>query len=182
MSALAGSTYPLLHLRRPAEARQRLDVAFTRLSQLNLSGGANRARSKPIRHCAPRLRGRPGDVLHAIEIYEELLPENPGLATETRYQPGRYGRLSRSCGTGWLYRRTGRNDFARWKHEDCSCGGIGTPGFRRATSSVANSARRAVRLSEPPRTMPDFTNYLRLSNVFPMLGVDYADYTVTAAP
>jgi hypothetical protein len=116
VSALAGSTYPLLRLRRPAEARQRLDAAFTRLSQLKLYPaeriGPGSEADKTLRALADYEAGR-GEVLHAIEIYEELLRKI--LAWQPKPDTSLAGTVDLSrvyAALAGLYRRTGRNDFA----------------------------------------------------------------------
>jgi serine/threonine protein kinase len=76
VSALAGSSYALLRLGRAREARQRLDAAFTRLSQLEqypaeriIPGSeADEALCGLANYQAVR-----GEVLLAIETYKKLL-------------------------------------------------------------------------------------------------------------
>ena len=74
--ALAGSSYPLRSLGRPAEARERLDAAFKRLLQLKmypadkiwLGSGAHRTLSALADYEAEN-----GNIPRAAEIYRELL-------------------------------------------------------------------------------------------------------------
>jgi tetratricopeptide (TPR) repeat protein len=74
--ALAGSSDPLLRLGRPAEAQQRLDVAFARLRQLQLYPAE---RIEPDSETDRALSARAfyeaaqGRTAHAVEIYEELM-------------------------------------------------------------------------------------------------------------
>jgi serine/threonine protein kinase len=75
-SALAGSTYPLRRLGRPAEARQMLDGAFERLRQVK-SYPAEKIKpgSEPdeaLSALADYEAGK-GNILEAIEIYKKLL-------------------------------------------------------------------------------------------------------------
>jgi len=76
VSALAGSTYPLRQLGRPAEAQQRLGLAFERLRQLKAYPAE---KIKPSSEAAVTLRAMAdleastGNAGKAIEIYESLL-------------------------------------------------------------------------------------------------------------
>jgi serine/threonine protein kinase len=74
--ALAGSSYALRAMGRPAEARRRLDAAFSRLSELKLYPAEQiRAGSEPeaaLRALADCEAGA-GSVARAIDIYAKLL-------------------------------------------------------------------------------------------------------------
>lgn len=116
VSALAGSSYPLLRLGRPAEAGQRLDAAFTRLSQLDLYPaeriGPGSEADKTLRALADYEAAR-GGVGRAIEIYEELLRKV--LAWQPKPDTSLAGAVDLSrvyAALAGLYRRTGRNDLA----------------------------------------------------------------------
>jgi len=73
---LAGSSYPLRSLGRPAEARQRLDDAFQRLRVLNYYPAD---KVDPGGEAAETLRaladheGDTGNIPHALRLYQELL-------------------------------------------------------------------------------------------------------------
>jgi len=75
VSALAGSSYPLRHLGRPAEARKRLDAAFERLRQLKI---AERVEVSEVRTAICALadhEAETSNVPQAIEIYEGLFKQ-----------------------------------------------------------------------------------------------------------
>jgi hypothetical protein len=74
--ALAGSTYPLRRRGRTAEARQRLDAAFTRLSQLKLYPAERIELGSEADDALSALadyEAASSNVPRAIEIYEDLL-------------------------------------------------------------------------------------------------------------
>jgi tetratricopeptide (TPR) repeat protein/predicted Ser/Thr protein kinase len=76
VSALVGSSYPLRRLGRPAEARQRLDAALERLSQLKLypreSVALNSEADETLCGLADH-QAETGNVARALEVYQELL-------------------------------------------------------------------------------------------------------------
>ena len=112
--ALSGSSYALRRLGRPAEARRRLDAAFTRLSQLKLyptdkvevGGYADAALLALADHEAET-----GNVARGIEIYQELLDRARGEKPETRLVDAvNLSTIYRSMAA--LYRRAGRAELA----------------------------------------------------------------------
>jgi tRNA A-37 threonylcarbamoyl transferase component Bud32/tetratricopeptide (TPR) repeat protein len=81
--ALAGSTYPLRRLGNAAEARRRLDTAFTRLGQLKLypAEQIETGREAYLSLCARAdYEADRGELQRALSMYEELLRKV--LATE----------------------------------------------------------------------------------------------------
>jgi tetratricopeptide (TPR) repeat protein len=76
VNALAGSSYPLLRLGRPADARQRIDSAFDRIRQLKLYPAARigpGSVADRVLSARAEFEAAQGRTVHAIEIYEELL-------------------------------------------------------------------------------------------------------------
>jgi serine/threonine-protein kinase len=84
-NALAASSYPLQRLGRSAEARQRLDGAFERLSQLKFYP-AERVTPGSVAYMALRARADfeagNGNVARAIGLYEELLAKTAAANPE----------------------------------------------------------------------------------------------------
>jgi len=78
VDALAGSSYPLRHLGRSAEARQRLDTAFERLKQLKLYPAEKvtpgSVTFKSLRALAD-LEADNGNIPRAMETYLKLLDQ-----------------------------------------------------------------------------------------------------------
>ncbi len=78
VEALAGSSYALRRLGRPAEARERLDAAFERLKQLKMYPAEKitpgSVAFKTVRALAD-FEADNGDVPHAIETYDKLLEQ-----------------------------------------------------------------------------------------------------------
>ena len=78
MDALAGSSYPLRHLGRSAEARQRLDAAFQRLNQLKLYPAEKvtpgSVTFKSLRALAD-FEADNGNIPRAMETYQKLLDQ-----------------------------------------------------------------------------------------------------------
>ena len=76
VTALAGSTYPLRQIGSTAEARKRLDTAFSRLSELKLYPAEQvepgSEPDKALRALAEYEAGM-GDIRRGIEIYQELV-------------------------------------------------------------------------------------------------------------
>jgi tetratricopeptide (TPR) repeat protein len=74
--ALAGSTYPLRQIGNTAEARKRLDAAFSRLSELKLYPAEQvepgSEADKALRALADYEAGK-GEIRRGIEIYQELI-------------------------------------------------------------------------------------------------------------
>ena len=85
VDALAGSTYPLRRLGRSAEARQRLDRAFKRLTELNLYP-AGKVTSGSITYKALRaladLESANGNIPRALEIYQNLLQQTAAAGSD----------------------------------------------------------------------------------------------------
>src|SRR5207245_2737741 len=75
-SALAGSTYSLRRLGRPADARQRLDAAFERLRQLKLYPAGKVAPGSEAEDALRALaeyEGGTGNLRRATEIYQNII-------------------------------------------------------------------------------------------------------------
>lgn len=85
---LAESTYPLRQLGRSAEARQRLDAAFTRLNEFKLYPAQRvEAGSEPLDAlCAlAEVEAGAGKVQRGIEIYQHLIAKlTPAIQPEAR--------------------------------------------------------------------------------------------------
>jgi tetratricopeptide (TPR) repeat protein len=85
VDALAGSTYALRRLGRPAEARQRLDGAFERLGRLKLYP-AEKVTSGSVAYKALRaladFEDENGNTPRAIEIYQSLLKQTAAAASD----------------------------------------------------------------------------------------------------
>jgi tetratricopeptide (TPR) repeat protein len=116
VNALAGSTYPLVELGRPAEARQRLDAAFERLRQLN-AYPAEKIRPGSEADwtlCAlADYESKRGELQRATEIYEDLLHKVQAWGPKTETFLADAIDLSRiSASLAALNRRVGRNDRA----------------------------------------------------------------------
>ena len=114
--ALAGSAYALQSLGRTVEARQRLDAAFSRLTELKLYPAE---RIEPGAEPDAALRAladyeaAQGNVRRAIEIYENLRDKivAGGLKPENRLDDA--ADLSRLCASlASLYRRDHRAELA----------------------------------------------------------------------
>jgi tetratricopeptide (TPR) repeat protein len=112
VTALAGSTYPLMEIGSTAEARKRLDAAFSGLSELKLYPAEQvelgSEADKTVRALAEFEAGT-GDVRRGIEIYEELLakimasnPKPESNLEDANDLSNIYRALAR------LYRRMGR--------------------------------------------------------------------------
>jgi hypothetical protein len=116
VSALAGSTYPLRRLGRPAEARQRLDGAFERLRHAK-SYPAERIKpgSEPdeaLCALADYEAGR-GNIPEAIEIYDKLLGQVLAWAPKPDSSLADAVDVSRLyAALAVLHRRVRRNDLA----------------------------------------------------------------------
>jgi tetratricopeptide (TPR) repeat protein len=85
VSALAGSTYPLRTLHRDAEARGRLDTAFSKLAQAKRYPGAqikSRSEADETLSALADFEAAQGNVPRAIEVYQELLDQV--LATDAK--------------------------------------------------------------------------------------------------
>ena len=116
VNLLAGSSYALRSLGRPAEARQRLDAAFALLSQLKLypaqkieaGSEADKALCALADHEADT-----GNVARAIEVYQGLLDrlEAGGAKPETSL-PDAVDLSHIWASVAVLDRRTGRVDLA----------------------------------------------------------------------
>jgi tRNA A-37 threonylcarbamoyl transferase component Bud32/tetratricopeptide (TPR) repeat protein len=116
VNALAGSTYPLLELGRPAEARQRLDAAFERLRQLN-AYPAEKIRpgsEADSTLCAlADYESKRGELQGATEIYEDLLHKVEAWGPKPETFLADAIDLSRiSASLAALNRRVGRHDRA----------------------------------------------------------------------
>jgi tetratricopeptide (TPR) repeat protein len=87
VSALVGSSYALRRLGRPAEARQRLDAAFERLTQLKLYPSPKvelgSEAEETLRALADFEAGN-GAFPRAIEIYQKLLDQDRGRQARPR--------------------------------------------------------------------------------------------------
>jgi serine/threonine-protein kinase len=115
--ALAGSAYALQRLGRRAEARQRLDGAFSRLAELELYPAD---RIEPGTEADDALsaladyESANGNIDRAIEIYESLLAKMSAAAPEPRKRLSDAAELSRVyVSLAALYRRIERRDPAR---------------------------------------------------------------------
>jgi hypothetical protein len=147
VSALVGSTYPLRRLGCVIEARQRLDAAFERLSQLKLYPSPQvklgSEADDTLRALADYKAGN-GSFPRAIEIYRKLLEQiqaakpDPQLRLEDA--------LVCRASTGPRLRSSGRpgNPILplRWTRVARNYGGSGTSSFPTRPSSAANSKRR----------------------------------------
>ena len=74
--ALAGSTYPLRQMRRPAEARKRLDAAFATLRDLNLYPAEDvKPGSEPVDAlmALAELEAEAGRLQRGLDVYQELV-------------------------------------------------------------------------------------------------------------
>jgi tetratricopeptide (TPR) repeat protein len=113
---LAGSSDALRSLGRPAEARKRLDEAFTLLSQLKLYPPEDiEAVSEAERAlCAlADLEADAGNLAHAIEVYEGLLDRlNAGGAKPETSLQDAVNLSSIWTNLSVLYHRRGRADLA----------------------------------------------------------------------
>jgi tRNA A-37 threonylcarbamoyl transferase component Bud32/tetratricopeptide (TPR) repeat protein len=130
-SALIGSTYPLQHLGRKAEAQRRLDGAFERLRSQGLYPADNiRPGSEPdLALCAlADLENADGNIQAAIRTYTQLLRAVEASHPTPRQQLGDavdLARIYRALATA--YRRNGEPDRASelegvdlelWRHWD----------------------------------------------------------------
>jgi tetratricopeptide (TPR) repeat protein len=116
VEAMVGSTYALRGLGRPAEARQRLDAAFDRLSRLKLYP-AEKVTSGSVTFKALRaladLEEEKGNTPRAIEIHTRLLEQiaaagsDPGNSLEDAVD---FGNLHGAIAD--LHRRSGHTDLA----------------------------------------------------------------------
>jgi tetratricopeptide (TPR) repeat protein len=110
VEVLAGSSYALRQLGRPAEARQRLDSAFARLGELKLYPSkeieAGSEADKGLSALGD-LEAEAGNITHAIRTYQELLDRiGSGAKPETRLRDAvDLSRIWSSMAV--LYRRTG---------------------------------------------------------------------------
>jgi len=113
---LAGSSYPLRALRRPGEARARLETALGKLAELKRYPGApvkaNSEAADALSAMADDEAAR-GNVAHAIDMYQKLLDEV--LATSPKPETD----LADATDVSRLYaslaaveRRAGRNEDA----------------------------------------------------------------------
>ena len=116
VNALAGSSYALRRLGRPAEARQRLGAAFERLSQLKLYPAE---KVKPGSEADPTLSALAdyeagnGNILRAIEIYQKLLGQIQAAKPNPETSLGDAVHLSRIyAAMAALHRRAGQPDPA----------------------------------------------------------------------
>ena len=76
VSALAGSSYPLRRLGRPAEARQRLDTAFERLRQLKFYPAEKiepGSEADEVLSALAEHEAETGNAGRALEVYQKLL-------------------------------------------------------------------------------------------------------------
>jgi len=116
VKALAGSSYPLRALRRPGEARARLETALGKLAELKRYPGApvkaNSEAADALSAMADDEAAR-GNVAHAIDMYQKLLDEV--LATSPKPETD----LADATDVSRLYaslaaveRRAGRNEDA----------------------------------------------------------------------
>ena len=116
MSALVGSSYALRRLGRAVEARQRLDAAFERLTQLKLYPSPQvklgSEAEETLRALADYEAGN-GAFPRAIEIYQKLLDQIQAA------KPAPETRLADALGLSNIYRaeallqrRIGRADLA----------------------------------------------------------------------
>jgi tetratricopeptide (TPR) repeat protein len=105
VDALAGSVYPLLRLHRYDDARQRLDAAFLRLTQLGLYP-AEQIELGSLADDALRARAdyeaATGNIAGAIETCEKLL----ALIFATKPQPKPEARLEDAVELSNIYRQT----------------------------------------------------------------------------
>ena len=115
--ALVGSSYPLRRLGRTAEARQRLDGAFERLSQLKLYS-VDRIELGSEDDVALRAladyEADTGNVPHAIEIYQKLVEQIMAARPkpeESLTDALRLSRIYESLAS--LHRRNGKTDQAQ---------------------------------------------------------------------
>jgi tetratricopeptide (TPR) repeat protein len=114
--ALAGSSYPLRRLGRAAEARQRLDAAFDRLSQLKLHP-VDRIQLGSEADVALRARADheadTGNVGRAIEIYQKLIEQIMAARPKPEDSLTDAFRLSRIyLAMAALHRRAGQAELA----------------------------------------------------------------------
>ncbi len=131
VTILAGSSYPLRHLGRYAEARRRLDAAFERLSKLKLYppekvrlGSEAEATVRALADC----EADTGNLPRAIELYRQLLEQIQAT------KPTPESNLSDAVGLSNIYRaeaalhqQAGQTDLAStlrarsrdlWQHWD----------------------------------------------------------------
>jgi tetratricopeptide (TPR) repeat protein len=115
-SALAGSSYALRRLGRPAEAKQRLDAAFERLAQAKLYPAekitVGLEADQTLRALAEYEAGN-GNLRRAIEIYQKLLDgiqaARPDPETDLT-EAVRLSSIYRAAAV--LHRRAGEADLA----------------------------------------------------------------------
>ncbi len=128
---LAGSSYALRRLGRPAEARERLDRAFASLKELGSIRRTKIEAGSEVERALSALadhEAETGNVAGAIELYQDLL-DRLAAWRESGDQPGHYAvdlsRIHRSMAA--LQRRNGRADLAAamdarrlelWRHWD----------------------------------------------------------------
>jgi len=112
VSALTGSSYPLRRLRRPDEARKRLDAALERLHHLKLYP-AEKIDVSEVHQFLSALadhEAETGNLRHAIGIYQDLLNRleaEPDVGLDDAMT---LSNIWRSLAP--LYRRTGQPDLA----------------------------------------------------------------------
>jgi tetratricopeptide (TPR) repeat protein len=114
--ALAGSSYPLRRLGRTAEARQRLDAAFERLSRLRLYPVEKvklGSQAEDTLRALAEYEAGAGNVPRAIQIYRKLLdqvlaanPKSETILADAFHLSNIY------AATAVLHRRTGQADLA----------------------------------------------------------------------
>jgi tetratricopeptide (TPR) repeat protein len=131
VDALAGSSHPLRHLGRPAEARERLNAALELLSQLKMYPAEKidlgSVVEKTLRALAEH-EAETGDVARGIAVYQELLdrvvatsPKPETILTDAVHLSRIY------AAKAMLHRRAGQADLASalearrnelWRHWD----------------------------------------------------------------
>jgi tetratricopeptide (TPR) repeat protein len=114
---LAGASYALRRLGRPAEARRRLDAAFTRLRELKLYPADKiwPGTNAPVEalFALAAHEAETGSVARAIEVYQELRSrlQAGGAKPETTLSDAvDFSKICQSM--AGLYRRSGRADLA----------------------------------------------------------------------
>jgi tetratricopeptide (TPR) repeat protein len=116
VSAIAGSSYALRRLGRVVEARQRLDAAFERLSQLKLYPSPQVRLGSPAKEALCALadyEAGNGSLPRAIEIYQKLLEQIQ--ATKPKPETSLADALGLSNiyrAEALLHRRVGQADLA----------------------------------------------------------------------
>ena len=134
VSILAGSSYVLRKLGRPAEARQRLDAAFEHLRRLKLYPAERFELGSEVEESLRALAGYEagtGNLPRAMELYQKLLDEaQPAKSSAETSLTDAVRQSTIYLETAAVQRRAGLVERAsrdRTAPAICGCTGIGAP-------------------------------------------------------